>query len=209
MATYLITGCSRGLGLELVSQLAATPAGQTRLILATSRNKPSAKLQELIDASHGRVSFVALDTTDQKSIKNAFSSAEKVLEGHGLDVLINNAGVMPVTPDGIQTMDNLDEALNTNVTSVHQVTSTFLPLLQKGSQKKVFNISTTLGSMTLALNYSFMPIPAYKISKAALNMLTVQYAISLEKEGFMFITMSPGVSNGIESLRQEQSSLLL
>ncbi|KAL8643140.1 MAG: hypothetical protein Q9228_000265 [Teloschistes exilis] len=44
-----------------------------------------------------------------------------------------------------------------------------------------------------------MPIPAYKISKAALNMLTVQYALSLEKEGFTFIIMSPGLRTDIRN----------
>ena len=48
--------------------------------------------------------------------------------------------------------------------------------------------------MTAAANYMIMPVPAYKVSKAALNMLTVQYALSLETEGFTFITLSPGVS---------------
>ncbi|KAL8952132.1 MAG: hypothetical protein Q9222_001944 [Ikaeria aurantiellina] len=154
-------------------------------------------LGELIEASNGRVVFVALDTTDPTSIRDAFASVESKLGGRGLDVLINNAGIMPVTKGGVEAMGNLSETLNTNVKSVHQVTSTFLPLLRKGVQKRVFNMlklnsSTTLGSMTLAANYHSMPVPAYKVSKAALNMLTVQYAIALEKEGFTFVAISPG-----------------
>lgn len=49
--------------------------------------------------------------------------------------------------------------------------------------------------MTKSPAYSAMPAPAYKISKAALNMLTVQYAESLAKEGFTVFAISPGVSN--------------
>ncbi|KAL8711807.1 MAG: hypothetical protein Q9220_003751 [cf. Caloplaca sp. 1 TL-2023] len=192
MANYLITGSSRGLGLELATQLAAMPTNQTSIVFATARQQASAKLQELIDASHGRVVFVALDSTDQQSVKNAVVSVDRMLKGWGLDVLINNAGIIPMTSGGIEAMDNLSDTLNTNVTSVHNVTSAFLPLLRKGTQKKVFNISTTLGSLTLASNYHFMPVPAYKISKAALNMLTVQYAIALKEEGFTFIAISPG-----------------
>jgi NAD(P)-dependent dehydrogenase (short-subunit alcohol dehydrogenase family) len=46
----------------------------------------------------------------------------------------------------------------------------------------------------MAPRFQLFPVPAYKVSKAALNMLTVQYAQSYENEGFTFITLSPGVS---------------
>lgn len=78
--------------------------------------------------------------------------------------------------------------------SVHEVTRVFLPLLKKGTLKKVVNISTTLGSITHAHKVAFLPAPAYKITKAAMNALTVQYALEYEKEGFSFIALSPGVS---------------
>lgn len=48
--------------------------------------------------------------------------------------------------------------------------------------------------MTLAREVAHSPCPAYKISKAALNALTVQYAISYEDEGFVFLAVNPGVS---------------
>lgn len=55
--------------------------------------------------------------------------------------------------------------------------------------------STTLGSFAKAEVYRQSPTPAYKISKAALNMLTVQYAQQYEAEGFTFLAISPGVSS--------------
>jgi NAD(P)-dependent dehydrogenase (short-subunit alcohol dehydrogenase family) len=73
------------------------------------------------------------------------------------------------------------------------VTREFLPLLQKGNVKKVINISTTLASIGDASYFVTMPCPAYKISKAALNALTVQYALEYAKEGFTFLALSPGV----------------
>lgn len=57
--------------------------------------------------------------------------------------------------------------------------------------------STTLGSMTMAPTYSIFPVPAYKVAKAALNMLTLQYAQSFAKDGFTFLSISPGVSHNI------------
>ena len=54
--------------------------------------------------------------------------------------------------------------------------------------------SSTMGSITRAHEFMFQPTPAYKISKAALNMLTVQYAAYLEREGFIVFSIDPGVS---------------
>lgn len=54
--------------------------------------------------------------------------------------------------------------------------------------------STTLGSIAMSSTYSLFPVPAYKVSKAALNMLTVQYAQSFADQGFSIFTLSPGVS---------------
>jgi len=55
--------------------------------------------------------------------------------------------------------------------------------------------SSALGSITKAPQMTFATAPAYKISKAALNALTVQYALSYKDEGFTFIALSPGVGS--------------
>ena len=106
MATYLITGSSRGLGLELVTQLAALPSAEVGRIFATARSGPTAELTRLIEGSSGRVVYVKLDTSDQTSVKNAAAEVARNLEaeGFGLDVLINNAAIMPVSAEGIETM---------------------------------------------------------------------------------------------------------
>jgi NAD(P)-dependent dehydrogenase (short-subunit alcohol dehydrogenase family) len=96
---------------------------------------------------------------------------------------------------------------------VHQVTNAFLPLLRQGQKKTVANMyappflhsytlnkesglinrSTSLGSISLSQQSHSMPGPAYKITKAALNMLTAQYAHTYGKEGFVIFALSPGV----------------
>jgi NADP-dependent 3-hydroxy acid dehydrogenase YdfG len=66
---------------------------------------------------------------------------EARLEGRGLDVLINNAGAMHWVPEGgIAKMDNLREAFEINVQAVQNTTAAFIPLLRKGSLKKVVNM---------------------------------------------------------------------
>jgi len=191
MSSYLITGCSRGLGLELATQLASSSEVST--IFATAR-KESPALKELIQKSNGRVVLIRLEATDAASIKQAVTDVEKALGGKGLDVLINNAGIMDYTPKGASTMspDDLNNVLTTNVTAVHLVTQAFLPLLEKGNLKKIVNITSTLGSISLAGEFLSSPAPAYKISKAALNMLTVQYASQQAEHGFTIFCISPG-----------------
>ena len=80
-----------------------------------------------------------------------------------------------------------------NVTGTHIVTTAFLPLLRTGHQKKVFNLTTTLGSFGMQERYKVFPVPAYKIAKAALNMLTVQQAAAYGPQGFTVVCLSPGV----------------
>ncbi|KAB8279207.1 hypothetical protein BDV30DRAFT_202351 [Aspergillus minisclerotigenes] len=193
MASYLITGTSRGLGLALVSQLLSLPASQVASIFATSRSaQPSPNLKDLIDQSSGRASYIQLDVTDTISIRTAARQIECQLHGRGLDVLINNAGIQPVTKGGAEYMDNLTDTFNTNVNAPHEVIRTFLPLLRKGDRKVITNISTTLGSIGTASPFMAKLTPAYNITKAALNMLTVQYALSLGDEGFTVFCVSPG-----------------
>lgn len=74
----------------------------------------------------------------------------------------------------------------------HVTTSAFLPLLRLGTQKRVINVSTTLGSLAMAPRYAVFPVPAYKVAKAALSMLTVQQSLVYGKEGFTVLALSPG-----------------
>ncbi|KAM5442948.1 hypothetical protein MferCBS31731_001821 [Microsporum ferrugineum] len=191
MASYLITGTSRGIGLALVGDLVAKPASEVSVIFAAARTETDA-LKALIAKSAGRIEFVPIDVTSEEKVKKAVEQVEKSLGDKGLDVLINNAGVIDYAPNGIETMTDLDATLKINVTGTHLVTSAFLPLLRRGTLKKVFTMSTTMGSFEMTSRFQVAPTPAYKISKAALNMLTVQYAQSLEGEGFTVVAISPG-----------------
>ena len=104
MANYLVTGSSRGLGLQLVAQLASSPDAEVGTVFATSRGEISPKVQELVERFPSRVVHVQLDATDEKSSRKAAAEVERISAGKGLDVLINNAGVMDYSPDGIHTM---------------------------------------------------------------------------------------------------------
>ncbi|KAI2832630.1 hypothetical protein CBS147323_8636 [Aspergillus niger] len=170
MSTYLVTGASRGIGLELVRQLAAKTSETVQTIFAAARTSGGPLFQELLQQHPDRVIFVPLDVTEKESVKNAVTHVATALNGKGLDVLINNAGVM--TPGTVEKMNDLEDTFRVN--------------------KRIVNISTSVGSIQLQPTYRAMPTPSYKISKAALNMLTVLYSQELEAEGFTVFCVSPG-----------------
>src|SRR4051812_37303898 len=101
MANYLITGTSRGLGLELASSLLTRPPNEVRWIGLAARTKTPA-LQKLLENNAARVHFIPLEVTSPESVNAAAEEVGKALgPSLGLDVLINNAGIMPFNPQGI------------------------------------------------------------------------------------------------------------
>lgn len=190
MASYLVTGTSRGIGLAMVKELLLRPASEVSKIIAAARSE-SESLRDVISTSNGRVEFVPLEVLDQDQIQKAVTLASGILGEKGLDVLINNAGVRD-QPGSIRDMTELKHIFDVNVVGVHNITNAFVPLLEKGNLKKVINISTPVGSITHSATYRHSPFPAYKISKAALNMLTVQWHYEKYEQGFTVFALQPG-----------------
>lgn len=102
MSTVLITGSSRGLGLELVAQLASRTT-EIGLVIATAR-KCSAALSEVIAHASGRVLFVSLDVSNLESITRSVEQVNSALDQRSLDILINCAGVHSETRGGVALM---------------------------------------------------------------------------------------------------------
>jgi NAD(P)-dependent dehydrogenase (short-subunit alcohol dehydrogenase family) len=97
MATYLITGASRGLGFSLAAALASEPVSVAGLVFLTSRNTNTPQIAELVKRSKGRVVPVQLDPNEPESLRAAVEFVENRVQGRGLDVLVNNAGMMRFT----------------------------------------------------------------------------------------------------------------
>lgn len=196
MSSYLITGCSQGLGLAMVQQLNKFPADSVSLVIATCRSStPPAALQEAINASKGRVVHVAMDITSDDSVKAAVEKSKSLLGDKGLDILVNNAGLTAQSTSAfLGDVDDLTSCFNTNVVAVHRTIKAFLPLLRSSKDKKIINVSSAQGSCYRAerIPHSYAHAPDYKISKAALNMLGRQWSNSLRAEGFCVLALSPG-----------------
>lgn len=171
MTTTLITGGNRGLGYEVARRL--IDAGQTVWIGA----RDASGGQQAADRLGAR--FVQLDVTDDASVEAAVASIQ-VRVGH-LDVLINNAGILgEVAAPEDMTADQLRDVYETNVFGLVRVTRAFLPLLRKGTDPSVINVTSGMGSFTLthdpARVESQYTLAAYGSSKSAVTMLTTQYA---------------------------------
>jgi len=181
MTVTLITGANKGLGYETARQL--IDQGHAVYIGARSVERGEVAASEL----GGQ--FVQLDVTDDASVETALGVvAER--EGH-LDVLVNNAGISTTAdvngPVALKVFD-------TNVIGIVRVTQAALPLLEKSENPVVVNVSSALGSFWAVTNPErrqfHYPAIVYGASKAAVSMLTIQYAKALPE--IKFNAVEPG-----------------
>lgn len=184
MTTTFVTGATRGLGKETARQLAA--AGHTVWIGARDLDTGHAVAHE-ISTGPNAVRAVQLDVTDDASVAAAFAT---IGAAGGLDVLVNNAGIGKFGLDGPEAL----EVFDTNAVSVVRTTEAALLLLRSSAAPIVVNISSALGSF--AANHdpekpaSQYQAIVYGASKAAVSMLTVQYARAVPE--VHFVAVEPG-----------------
>lgn len=190
MPTVLITGASKGIGLEFARQYAA--ANWT--VIATRRSDRNDGLAQLA-SEHANVLVKHLDVDDLESIDrlaNQFS-------GDPIDVLINNAGRMGDGNDptaqfgekfGTLQYELMDEYFRTNVRGPIKMLEAFRDSVMASTHKKMVTISSGAGSFA-------MPGPPgmywYKASKSAVNMLMKNAARDLKESGVTVLTFHPGL----------------
>jgi NAD(P)-dependent dehydrogenase (short-subunit alcohol dehydrogenase family) len=168
-------------------------------VLAGARDAARGQAAAELAADGADVRFLQLDVTDADSVRSAAAWIEKTF-GH-LDVLVNNAGISvenraPVTE---VSADQMRRTYETNVFGVVTVTSTLLPLLRRAGGARIVNVSSMLGSLSMAADpqgpFSAWPgafLLAYNSSKTALNALTVIWASALREEGIKVNSADPG-----------------
>ncbi|MDT0567087.1 SDR family NAD(P)-dependent oxidoreductase [Streptomyces sp. DSM 3412] len=173
MTTTFITGANKSLGYETARRL--IEAGHTVLVGA----RDSERGQAAADALGAR--FVQIDVTDDASV--AAAAADIGAREGGIDVLINNAGVLgPHSPADQLTAADASAVFEVNVVGIVRVTHAFLPLLRKSASPVIVNVSSGMGSFALTHDAERLEsqaiVPLYTASKAAVTMLTTQYAKS-------------------------------
>ena len=189
MPRILITGASRGLGLEHARQYLE----KGWEVIATARNPHAAPgLDELASGDGGRLRRIALDVTDHARVEAVAGE----LAGEPLDILLNNAGTYgPKSAfEGLhyQSLEGMDyalwrEMLEINVLAAFKVAVCFTPHLEAAVRPLLVNMSSDMGSIG---NNSIGQAHAYRSSKAALNMLTKGMAIECKE--ITVIAMAPG-----------------
>jgi NAD(P)-dependent dehydrogenase (short-subunit alcohol dehydrogenase family) len=181
----LVTGANRGIGLELVRQLAQR--GFTTVLGSRDEDKGRAAAESL--AADGiQVEARRLDVADAASARQL--AAELDSEHGRLDVLVNNAAVLYDTwQRGVDAdLDLVHQALETNLFGAWHTTQACLPLLRRSSHGRIVNVSSGAGSLTRM----GAGTPAYSVSKAALNALTRILAAELRSDGILVNSVCPG-----------------
>ena len=191
----LVTGATRGIGLETVRQLAETGVH----VLLAGRNRDKAVEAALQLQRQGLlVEAIALDVTDSASIAAA---AQEIERRHGkLDILVNNAGIIADEADkGVsgQSIATWRKTFDTNLFGVIETTQALLPLIRKSDAGRIVNVSSLLGSISEHQNpasfiYDFKGVPSYNVSKSAVNAWTVHLAHELKDTGIKVNTIHPG-----------------
>jgi len=194
----LITGANRGIGFETARQLGNQ--GIKVLIGARSEEK-GLEAESNLRAEGLDVEFIKLDVDDPKT----HESAAKFIDAtYGkLDILVNNAGIFlnefdngaPIPASKTPT-DIFRKTFDTNFFNTIELTQTFLPLVKKSDAGRIVFLSSGLGSLGLHSDpnsevYNFK-VPAYNISKTALNGYAVHLAHELKDTPIKVNAAHPG-----------------
>jgi NAD(P)-dependent dehydrogenase (short-subunit alcohol dehydrogenase family) len=181
--TAIVTGANRGIGLEVCRQL--TQRGFTVILGARDLAKG-----EQAAASLGMgVLARQLDVSDHASVERLRQQVER--EWGALDVLVNNAAIHYDYHQGTTVDADLQivqEAFDTNLLGAWRMARAFVPLIRRGTQRRIVNVSSEAGAFG-SLDYHS---PAYNISKAALNALTVMLAKELRRDKILVNAVCPG-----------------
>ena len=191
----LVTGGNRGLGLATVAALAR--AGCT--VIAAGRDGVA------VDAAVERLKEQGLTVEplvmDVASLPSIAAGATEIRQRHGrLDVLVNNAGILP---EAVSTGDHdfvdpavLAHTFETNVFGAVAVIESFLPLLRASAAGRIVNVSSTMGSLADQCDpdspYYGTLVPAYQASKAALNSITIGLSKKLAGTTLKVTSVCPG-----------------
>ncbi|KAJ7745806.1 hypothetical protein DFH07DRAFT_904922 [Mycena maculata] len=196
MPSYVVAGAARGLGFEFVNQLSSK---SDNTVFALIRNRATASTLYEIQESRKNTVILEADITDSVAVEEVAKAVESATGGT-LDYLIIVAALATNMNKSILAFDSneeLDEDLlehfRTNVLGVVHTIKTFLPLLRGGAAKKVAVLSTGNADLDATLTIANPGRVGYGISKAAMNMAIAKLALALKPEGFVFVSISPGM----------------
>ena len=183
MATVLITGTNRGIGLEFVKQFLA----REDTVLATCRDMGSATELRQLKNDTSKLHIFELDVSSQKSMEDLTLQ----LAGHAIDIFINNAGVYGPRDStfGKVSANEWAKVLQVNAKAPMILTQLLIDNLRDGSDKKLLYITSKMGSIDDNKGGGSY---VYRSSKAALNAVVKSISIDLRDSGFSVAVLHPG-----------------
>src|ERR1700751_4067102 len=174
-----VTGAGGGLGRDIALGLAA----KGYVVFGTAMS--AAEVRDLKDASGGRVSLTVCDMTKEESVRAWAAGVSDALGDSGLDILINNAGILTPGPIEVLPLDAIRREFDVNVFGALSVINAFLPALRK-ARGRIVQVSTWTASVTLPFNG---PSGA---SKAAMEAFAAAYRAELKPFGVDFVVAVAG-----------------
>ena len=183
MATVLITGTNRGIGLEFAKQFIAR--GDT--LLATCRDIASATELDRLKVNNEKLQIFELDVSSQESME----SLPEKLEGQAIDIFINNAGIYGPRDSvfGNVSADEWAKVFQINAKAPMILTQLLIENLHDGFEKKLIYISSKMGSIDDNKGGGSY---VYRSSKAALNAVAKSIAVDLGNSGYSVAVLHPG-----------------
>ena len=179
-----VSGANRGIGLGLTLEMVQHGCK----VVAGYRDET--RLTKLLAEAekHGKIFPVKVDVTIEDDLKHLRQFIDNQF-GH-LNILVNSAGVNINEPAQVNELnwEDLAQSLEVNVGGPLMTSKILYPLLQKGKEKKIINISSQMGSIQLTGGGA----TPYRVSKAALNMLTRNQAIEYKRDGIAVVSLHPG-----------------
>lgn len=191
METLMVTGASRGIGLEIARQALA----RGDRVIATTR-RPSAEVDALATEHGARLVQLRLDVGRVESIIEAHADLEGRVDA--IDILVNSAGAYSFQsehwdPDATLfdtvTQEELLEVFRINAAGPMLVAQHFLNFVRASSRGRIVNLSSLVGSVSSKTGGGDY---AYAASKAALNIMTRALAAELAPEGIVVLAITPG-----------------
>lgn len=197
--SVLITGSNRGIGLELVKQFLCLSVPPKHIFATCRQPDVATELQEL-EKQHPGLYIIGLDVTDYSTLPALVEQVKGVVGDEGLNLLINNAGLAIRDPIGEIKAESLRTCFEINAVAPIMIAQAFLPLINQAALKNsnapmscskaaIVNMSTKVASC--ADNNSGGRY-SYRLSKAAMNMSTVNLAVDLRERGVLSVALHPG-----------------
>jgi len=216
MASYLVTGASRGIGFEFARQLSVDP---NNTVIALVRDKAGTQKRFAEELDRTNLHVVQADITDYSTLEASVGEVSKLVNG-SLDYIIANAGlisswsaydplsVLGQDPVGLE--QDLLDLFKTNVVGNIHLFNLYLPLIRNGRAKKVITISSGFADNELTKNYSIDLSAPYSISKAAMNTAVAKFDARHAEDGILFMAICPGTvdtGSANNATEEQQKSL--